>query len=658
MKSNNSHLNLRQSLLASAILAAAIPAAQAFELDTGSDDWAVRFDNTLKLNYAQRVESANSKLANSWNNNDGNRNFSSGSPVSERIDVLTELDVVFKEQMGFRVSANSWYDHAYDKVGSYNPATNQINDGQPDSRHISGYADRYYNGPSSEILDAFVFGSVEVGDGSLLSSKLGKTTSYWGETVFAAVHGIAYGQAGIDVAKQLAIPGTEAKELFIPREQLLVNFNLNDEWNFSGQYFFGWDEARLPESGTYLGFNDGIQNGGHNLSLIAQPNPLFGASGFTPLQQVMPGTFLGANIPGAVSADFLRVYNGRTYTPDDTGDFGLNVKWAPLWLDGSLGFYYRNTSDVLPNIVINPNTAQTLVTTDLCGAAVPGGGCLSGLGLTPSQINPGLPDAVPLPSAALTGDAGTYNQFYADDIDIFGISLSKSLGGVSIGVDLNYRENMPLASVAATVSPGAAALGMPGFITSFDGDSDDAVAKGKTLHLVVNGLATFGDTPLWDSSTLLGEVAYSRWLSVDKNKQLFKGEDWYRGADKVTKDNYVLGVNFTPTWYQVLPGMDMYLPLSYSVGLNGNSAVQSGGNEDAGSYAVGIAADLYAKYRFDLKYVDNFGPFDTCETGTDGAAPGAAGNYACAVGQATAFAGTPAQLKDRGMVTFTFKTTF
>ncbi|WP_324731229.1 DUF1302 domain-containing protein [Pseudomonas paeninsulae] len=657
MKSNNSHLNLRRSLLASAVLAACMPAAQAFEIDTGSDDWAVRFDNTLKLNYAQRVESPNSKLANTFNSNDGNRNFSSGSAVSERIDVLTELDVVFKEQMGFRISANSWYDHAYGDIGAQNDSPNRIENGAPTSSGLSGYGERYYNGPSSEILDAFVFGSIEVGDGSMLSSKLGKTTSYWGETVFAVAHGIAYGQAGIDVSKQLAVPGTEAKELFIPREQLLVNFNLNEEWNFSGQYFFGWDEARLPEAGTYLGFNDGIQHGGHNLSLIAQPNPLFGASGFTPLQQVLPNTFLGADIPGAVSADYLRVYNGRTYTPDDRGDFGLSAKWAPLWLDGSLGFYYRKASDVLPNLVITPNTAQTLVATDLCGAAL-GGGCASGLGLTPSQINAALPDAVPLPSAALTGNAGTYNQFYADDIDIFGISLSKSLGGVSVGVDLNYRENMPLNSVAATVSPGAAALGMPGFIASFNGDSDDAVAKGKTLHLVVNGLAAFGDTALWDSSTVLGELAYSRWLSVDKNEHLFKGEDWYRGVDKVSKNNYVLGVNFTPTWYQVLPGMDMYLPLSYSVGLSGNSAVQTGGNEGAGSYSVGIAADLYAKYRFDLKYVDNFGPFDTCETGTDGAAPGAASNYACVKGQATAFNSPAAQLKDRGMVTFTFKTTF
>jgi hypothetical protein len=555
------------------------------------------------------VESANSKLANSFNNNDGNRNFSAGSAVSQRIDLLTELDVVYKQQMGFRVSANSWYDHAYDKVGSFNPATNQLNDGRPDSRSISNYADRYYNGPSSEFLDAFVFGSMEVGEESLLSGKLGSHTQYWGETILAFAHGNSYGQSGLDITKGLAVPGTEAKELFIPRNQLSTSLTLTPELTLGAQYFLDWDPARLPESGTYLGFNDGIQHGGDDLSLIGAQNPFFG----------MPGP-IGAN-------QFLRLTNGHTFTPDKRGDFGLMAKWSPEWLDGTLGFYYRNTSDILPNLALQPSAVG------------------------PAQL--------------ISGNIGSYNQFYVDDIDIYGISLSKSIGGVSVGFDLNYRENMPLASIPATVNPAGAAAGLPGFISSFDGDN--AVARGNTVHAVLNGLTTFSDTPVWDSASLLVELAYSRWLDVTENEQLFKGESWYRGVDKVTKDNYVLGVNFNPTWYQVFPGVDMYMPVSYNVGLKGHSAVQMGGNEDSGSYSVGVGMDVRSKYRFDLKYVDNFGPFDTCDVaGTGpaggiqgaGATPGANGMYNCTPGQPTAFAGTPPQIKDRGMVTMTFKTTF
>lgn len=111
MNNNNKicHPNLRRGLLASAVLAGlGLSPVQALELDTGNEDLSVRLDNTFKFNYAQRVEAPNSKLANSWNNNDGNRNFSSGSPVTQRLDVMSELDVVYRKQMGFRVSANSW----------------------------------------------------------------------------------------------------------------------------------------------------------------------------------------------------------------------------------------------------------------------------------------------------------------------------------------------------------------------------------------------------------------------------------------------------------------------------------------------------------------------------------------------------------------------
>lgn len=609
MNKNNKicHASIHRGLLASAIVTGlGIAPVQAFEIDTGNQDVSVRFDNTVKLNYAQRVQSADSKLTNSWNNNDGDRNFSSGSPVAQRVDVLSELDVAFKKTTGFRISANSWYDHAYDDVGSNNPSTNQLNDGKPDSHHLSGYAERYNNGPSSEILDAFVFGSTEIGDESLLSGRLGKTTQYWGESVLSFTHGISYGQSGLDISKALAVPGTEAKELFIPRAQLSTNLTINPQWSVGAQYFLDWNAARIPESGTYLGFNDGIQSGGHNLSLIGGENPRFGT----------PGP-LGQN-------EFLRLENGHTFTPSKTGDFGLMAKWSPEWLDGTLGFYYRKTSDILPNVVVQPTAVG------------------------PAQL--------------ISGIVGNYNQFYVDDIDIYGISLSKSFDGVSVGMDVNYRHNMPLSSVAATVNPTAAAAGTPGFISSFNGEN--AVARGNTVHAVLNGLASFGKTPVWDSSSLLVELAYSRWLSVTDNEQLFKGEDWYHGIDKVSKDNYVLGMNFNPTWYQVFPGINMYMPVSYTVGLSGDSSVQMGGNTGTGSYSVGVGMDVHDQYRFDLKYVANFGDFDMCHspgsTGRpgDGATPGVNGQYSCVVGQPTTFAGSSSQISDRGMVTATFKTTF
>jgi hypothetical protein len=74
--------------------------------------------------------------------------------------------------------------------------------------------------------------------------------------------------------------------------------------------------------------------------------------------------------------------------------------------------------------------------------------------------------------------------------------------------------------------------------------------------------------------------------------------------------------------------------------LQNNSAVTSGGNEGTGSYSVGLGLDYRSQYRFDLKYVDFFGDVDKS-----------------AANVVTANNGTNALLKDRGLITFTFKTT-
>ena len=128
MHNNKSHgfTPSRYTLLASAILAASVPVAHGFELDTGNPDWTARLDNTVKYNYGVRTESADKRMLATPNNNDGDYNFrKAGTNISNRIDLLTEMDVVYKNSMGFRVSAASWYDKAYENVGSNsNPFVN------------------------------------------------------------------------------------------------------------------------------------------------------------------------------------------------------------------------------------------------------------------------------------------------------------------------------------------------------------------------------------------------------------------------------------------------------------------------------------------------------------------------------------------------------
>ena len=108
----------------------------------------------------------------------------------------------------------------------------------------------------------------------------------------------------------------------------------------------------------------------------------------------------------------------------------------------------------------------------------------------------------------------------------------------------------------------------------------------------------------------------------------------------VTKNYTGVAFAFTPTWFQVFPGVDLSAPFTYAVGIDGNAAVTFGGNQGLGNYTVGVSADVQQKYRFDLKYIDYFGRYK--DNGT----------------AVTATNGLTTFLKDRGAVSLTFKTTF
>jgi hypothetical protein len=75
-----------------------------------------------------------------------------------------------------------------------------------------------------------------------------------------------------------------------------------------------------------------------------------------------------------------------------------------------MGFYYRNYSDKLPQVLlttVGPNVSQ-------------------------------------------------YNLIYADNIQMYGVSVAKNLFGVSTSAELSYRHNTPLFSQVLGVAPGPA----------------------------------------------------------------------------------------------------------------------------------------------------------------------------------------------------------
>ncbi|RJG03157.1 DUF1302 domain-containing protein [Noviherbaspirillum sedimenti] len=516
-------------------------AASAVKLEMDNPDLDIRWDNTVRYNAGVRAEDQDSRINNNPVFDESNMKFDKGDLVTNRLDLLSEFDFVYKKTSGFRVSASAWYDQAYhDDTVRGNPAFGSQNT-YPGNRYTD-FVKRYNKGLSGEILDAFVFTKFDVG-GAPVGVKLGRHNVFWGESLFSLGNGIAYSQGPIDVRKALANPGTEVKELFLPLGQLSAQAQVTSELSVAAQYYYEWKPWRLPDGGTYFGGADFFSAGG------------------------------GTNL--ALGPGFSIPFTGIGSRPKDRGDWGVMAKWAPEWLNGTVGFYYREFGEKLPWAVLNP---------------------------------------------AFTDAHLVYN----DNVKLYGISLSKLLGDTSVGAELSYRKGGAFNSAFA---PGTAG------------------ARGDSIHWLVNAVQYFGENAAWDSAVLIAEINGSHWRKVTSNAGVFQAEGTAAcPGDKmdgcVTKNNVGINLKLEPLWYQVVPGVDLKMPLVFGIGIKGNGATLGGNREKNGSYSVGLAAEIQQRHFVTLSYNDYMVKFR--DNGT----------------AVTTDNGGGALYKDRGWVSLTYKTAF
>lgn len=529
-----------------AIALSALPAS-AFEIKLDDNpDVAMRWDNTVKYNAGWRVEGRDNLLGDNWVSQATNWGWDKGDLVTNRFDVLSEFDFVYKQDHGFRLSGTAWNDFAFNDTVRGNPAYQAAGLGTayPNNK-FTNPVKRYYK-RSGELLDAFVFTRLDVGDVPL-NIRAGRHNIYWGESLFSLGDGVSYGQGALDLRKATSTPGIEAKELFLPQNQLSAGAQLTDNVSLAANYSLEWDPHRFPEGGTYLG--------GADLSFLGGTN------------------FLGFPVVGDLDS-------GPHKKPGNRGNsWGVMSKIKSETLGGDLGVYYRRFDDRYPTMVATP---QFL-----------------------------------------------FNA-YAEGVKLYGLSFSRLVGSVSVSGELSRRENTTL------VSNGA------------------GLARGDTWHALVNAIAYFGKTPLFDSAPLTVELTYSRLDSVsDSTKAFFKHKSYgCNGGIKAgcaTNDAWGVNVAFTPTWFQVSPGINLTMPVNFGMGLKGNSPAPLGANKGAGAWSVGVGLDVFSKYNINLTYNDYIGGYSTGPNATP--VPG--------VGAQT-WAGTNGAgiLHDRGWVALTLKTVF
>jgi len=214
-------------------------------------------------------------------------------------------------------------------------------------------------------------------------------------------------------------------------------------------------------------------------------------------------------------------------------------RWAPSWLQGTVGIYYRKYTDKFPLIVASPDF---------------------------SNFGMNFPD---------------------QRTSLRGISLAKSIAGVSVGAEITHRQNTALLATGTT-TVGTEPIG-------------------DTWHALINATGYAGKTSLFDSMVWMGELTYSKLDKVRRNASNFNSKDF--GCKEVAAnlgcaDDDAVGISLKvePKWFQVMNNVDLSMPLFYTIGLKGNSPVFFGGNKGGGSFSAGVTADIAGEYLLTLAY--------------------------------------------------------
>jgi hypothetical protein len=344
--------------------------------------------------------------------------------------------------------------------------------------------------------------------------------------------------------------------------------------------------------------------------------------------QVADGVSLGAyyqlkwersKIPGVGS-----YFSNQDYVGTGTVNFGVDANGNPVVLtyDGSKDRRPRDSGQGGLQLRISPRGSDYE------------------FGLYAAQYHDKTPDA-----PVFDFVNGNEHLAYAQDTRTVGASVTSSVGQLNWAVEGSLRWNAPLTSDPAVLGPGPV-------LTCGDSRSDPCFAVGRTAHLQGSGIYVLQPSALWSGGAVLAELAYNRRLAVTRD--IFAAADGASqgigGLDPhTTKGAFALRMLFEPQYFQVLPGLDLSLPMGLGWNFGGRSSAISnfaGGASNAGDYSIGVKGMYQNAWKVALTYTDYFG---TAKTFTQTLSPGSGSP------RELTFAQT---LRDRGYVAFSVSRTF
>ncbi|TAD91534.1 MAG: DUF1302 domain-containing protein [Alphaproteobacteria bacterium] len=321
-------------LLASAAIAALSAPMNAVALEWTSGETSIRFDTTLSLGAAWRVQDrdrsligvANGGSAYSLNADDGNLNYGRGL-ISFVPKATHDLEVKYRGRHGLFVRTSYFWDFV------------QADRSSADRTRLTDAAvDR--TGRAFSLLDAYAFTRLDLG-GLPLDLRIGQQVLSWGESTFIP-NGINI-ISPFDVGK-LRQAGAELKEAFLPVPMISASLGLTPNLRVEGFWQVRHRNTELEPLGTPFSTNDVLSPGAQTAFL---------AFGLPPSRDTLPFS------PGtAIARDPDR-------DAKHANQFGVAARLlVPALNDTEFGVYFINYNSRAPILSArtgswtNPLTSQ------------------------------------------------------------------------------------------------------------------------------------------------------------------------------------------------------------------------------------------------------------------------------------------------------------